>query len=512
LPAAAFPASPVALRALRRRLVLIASTMLATMLFTVDTTIANIALPHMLGSLQATPEQGAWVLTSYIVSAAVATPLVGFFATRHGVRPVLVVCIAGFTLASCLCGTAQSLGQMVFYRALQGLFGGGLIPMSQVALLGAFPASQAARATSIWGLGVMIGPILGPPLGGFLTEFHGWRWVFYVNAPVGALALAGTLYAADATPRDRSRRFDALGYVLLALTLALLQLCLDRGNDLGWLDSPQIVATGIATALLGYMFLVHSLTSPAPFLHPALFQDRNFVICTSIMGLLALVMYAGISLQIPFTQHLLGYSVVDGGLLGAPRGIGMMIGMTVAAPLMSRLDARVVMGIGSVAVAISFLETRAFNLDVSALRIAVVTAMQGLGLGLYFVPIGALAYATLPLALRSEAGALFSVIRNLGGSVGIAAAFALLSWSADTNHAALVELLDVFDSGRWDAFARLGDAANPALMDLELQRQAAVIAYANVYTASLLLVLATTPLVLLIRSPRRPRAEPVPVQ
>jgi DHA2 family multidrug resistance protein len=499
-------------RARRARLILIASTMLATMLFPVDTTIANIALPHMLGSLQATPSQGAWVLTSYIVAAAVGTPLVGFFATRLGVRPVLATCIAGFTLASCLCGTAMTLEQMVLYRALQGLFGGGLIPLSQIALLTAFPAGQAARATSIWGMGVLLGPILGPPLGGYLTEYQGWRWVFYVNVPVGLLALAGTLFAADATTRDLARRFDALGYVLLALTLALLQLFLDRGNDFGWLDSPQIVATAIASGLLCYMFVVHSLTSHEPFLRPALFRDRNFVLCTLMMCLIALVMYAGISLQIPFTQQLQGYSVVEGGLLGAPRGIGMMIGMTAAAPLLTRLDARVVMGMGAAAASYSFFELRGFTLDVSALRISLVGVVQGLGLGLYFVPMGALAYATLPLPLRAEAGALFSVIRNLGGSVGIALGFAQLSRSTDMSHAALVERLDTFEAARWSALAGASGVPDLARIDIELQRQAAVIAYSNVYTAALLLVLATTPLVLLIRAPRQPPEEPAPAR
>ncbi len=491
------------------RALLVASTMLATLLFTIDTTVANIALPHMLGSLQATQEQGAWVLTAYIVASAVMTPLAGFLATRYGVRNIILGCIAGFIFFSCLCGAAQSLTQIVAFRALQGVFGAGLVPLSQVALLSVFPKKDHGRATALWGIGVMLGPVLGPPLGGYITEMYGWRWVFYVNVPVGALALFGTSLGAADAGRDPARRFDALGFALLALTLGLAQMFLDRGNDLRWFESAQSTATALAAAICAYMFIVHSMTRADPFLHLSLFRDRNFVLCTSLMTAVGVVMYASIALQIPFTQNLQGYSVIDGGLLGAPRGIGMMLGMMLASPLLGRIDPRYLLATGAFALGITLLELRGFTLDVSAARVAGVTLLQGFGIGLMFVPMGTLAFATLPDERRAEAGAFFSVTRNLGGSIGIASSFGLLSWSTDTQHARLVENLDSFEAARWSELARTALGDSPALLDMELTRQAAVIGYGNVYTAVFVVLLLTVPLLMLIRLPTRQSVDPL---
>lgn len=483
-------------------MLLIISTMLATLLFTIDTTVANVALPHMQGSLQATQEQLGWVLTGYIVASAVVTPLAGFLATRVGVRPIIMVSIAGFTLSSALCGAATSLEQIVAFRILQGICGAALVPLSQVTLLAAFPREQQAKATALWGIGVMIGPIVGPPLGGYLTEYFGWRSVFYINVPVGAFALLGTWLSPYETPRDPSRRFDALGYGLLALSLGLSQLCLDRGNDQGWFDSPEIVGTAFAAALCTYMFVVHSRSTSDPFLPPALFRDRNFVVCTLLMALLGIVLYATIALLTPFMQQLQGYPVLQAGLLVAPRGLGMMLAMGLCPWLMRRTDPRLPVLLAALAMGCAVYSMSGYTADVSGARIAFDTSLQGFGLGMFFVPLGSLAYATLAPELRAEASSLFSVLRNVGASIGISAAFAMLSASARTNHAYLTEGLTAFDSARWAELARDAVGADYARIDAEMARQAAVIAYSNDYTAMLALIMLTLPLVALLRVPR----------
>ena len=491
-----------------RRALLVASTMLATILYTLDTTIANVALPHMQGSLQASQDQIAWVLTSYIVVSAIATPLAGFLAVRHGRRNMLIACVAGFTLASMACGVATSLAEMVAFRMAQGAFGAGLIPLSQAALLDAYPRERHGRATAMWGMGVMVGPILGPTLGGYLTDVYDWRWVFFINVPFGALALAGILASVSGEDRDRSRPFDAFGFVLLALGIGLLQLCLDRGLGQDWFDSGEIVGELFFGLLLLNMFAVHTATSTRPFFERQLFTDRNFLVGLLLIFVMGSMLYATMVLLPPFLEQLQGYPVMIAGFLLAPRGVGTMISMFFVGRLIGRVDARVLAAIGMSLMALSSWEMSHFSLEVPARAVALSGFIQGLGLGMTFVPLTTIAFSTLDARLRNEASVLFSLVRNIGSSVGISFVVTMLARSTQANQSRIVESLGEFAGWRWQLAQKAFGADSPALVMREVARQASAIGYFNDFALVMVLALGALPLLLLLRAPERSAATP----
>src|SRR5690606_25548488 len=300
------------------------SVMLATIMQALDTTIANVALPHMQGTMGATYEQIAWVLTSYIVAAAICMPLTGFVAARFGRRRLFLWSVVGFTITSMLCGAAQNLEQIVLFRLLQGVFGASLVPLSQAVLLDAYPREQHGSAMALWGLGVMVGPILGPTLGGWLTEYYDWRWVFYINLPFGILAWLGITAYVHETPLQHGRRFDWFGFAMLSLAIGAFQMMLDRGHTLDWFASTEIAVEAILAGAGLYLFVAHMLTHDHPFLEPQLFRDRNFVVGLLFIFVVGMILLTTMTLLPPFLQNLLGYPVVDVGVLLAPRGVGTM--------------------------------------------------------------------------------------------------------------------------------------------------------------------------------------------
>ena len=309
------------------------SVMLATVIQALDTTIANVALPHMQGTMGASQDQISWVLTSYIVAAAIFMPLTGFITARLGRKRVFMWAVAGFTLASMLCGAAQSLPQIVLFRLLQGVFGASLVPLSQAVLLDTYPPERHGSAMAMWGVGVMVGPILGPSLGGWLTEYYSWRWVFYINLPFGLLAWLGLAAFVQETPVDRTRRFDLFGFALLSLAIASLQLMLDRGELLDWFNSREVIIEATLAGLAGYLFFVHMFTHQHPFIEPSLFKDRNFSVGLIFIFVVGVILLATMVLLPLFMQNLMGYPVVDVGFLLAPRGVGTMIAMIAVARL-----------------------------------------------------------------------------------------------------------------------------------------------------------------------------------
>ena len=319
----------------RRRALISISVMLATVMQALDTTIANVALPHMQGAVGASQEQISWVLTSYIVASAIVMPLVGFASDRLGRRRVFLWSVVGFTLTSMLCGAAQSLGQLVLFRLLQGIFGASLVPLSQAVMLDTFPKEKHGAAMAMWGMGVMLGPILGPTLGGWLTEYYSWRWVFYINLPFGILAWLGISAFVEETETDQSRRFDVLGFFLLSLAIGALQMMLDRGQSQDWLQSGEVLFELVLTVGAFYLFVCHMFTSKAPYIDPGVFRDRNFNLGLIFIFIVGIILLATMALLPPFLQNLMGYPVVDVGLILAPRGLGTMMAMVVVVVMLT---------------------------------------------------------------------------------------------------------------------------------------------------------------------------------
>ena len=430
--------------ALRRRRWLTVVVMMATIMQALDGTIANVALPNIQGSLSATQEQVAWVITSYIVSAAIATPLAGFCAVRFGVRRILVSSVIGFTIASMLCGAAQTLPQLVAFRTLQGVCGAALVPLSQTLMMEAYPREEQGKAMAMWGVGTMLGPITGPTLGGWLTDEYSWRWVFYINLPVGILCAVGLMILIKNKASDTPRPFDLLGFTLLSIAIGTFQLMLDRGEQIDWFGSKEIITEAAVAGVAAAMFVIHMLTSDHPFLPRDLFRDRNLmlgIIFTAITGLLMIVTA---TLLPPFLQQLKGYPVFTTGVVMAPRGIGTMISMFMVSRLIGKVDARWLITIGLSLCGISLYDMTQFSLDVSEGRVIWNGFMQGIGLGLVFPPLTTLAFATVPARIRTEGAAINALMRNLGASIGVAVLVAMLDRNTQINRSTLAEYLTPF--------------------------------------------------------------------
>jgi MFS transporter, DHA2 family, multidrug resistance protein len=499
-------------REVANRGLLVVSVMLATLMQALDTTIANVALPNMQGSLSATQDQVSWVLTSYIVAAAIATPATGWLASIMGRRRLLLIAIAGFTVASVLCGIANGIGEMVAFRLLQGLFGASLVPLSQSTLLDVYPREKHGAAMAMWGMGVMVGPILGPPLGGWLTDTYNWHWVFLINVPVGALALFGV---AASLPNDETRasRFDWRGFAFLATGIGALQLFLDRGEQQDWFSAVEIQIEA-ALAFLGfYLYVVHWMSSERPFLNLGLFKDRNFLASNIFIFVLGVVLFATMALLPPYLQNLMNYPVVTTGVLLAPRGVGTLIAMMMVGRLLARgADARILAGIGMLLTAYSLWQMVQWGSDVPASVIIEAGVVQGLGLGLVFVPISTVAYSTLPMAARTEAAGIFSLMRNIGSSVGISIVMTLLARGTQVNHAELAARIDPFggSTAQLPLGWNLSSSTTLAMLNGEVTRQASTIAFLNDFWLMMMMTLAAIPLLLLLK-PVKGRATPAVV-
>lgn len=488
------------------RILVTVCAMLATLMQALDSTIANVALPYMQGSLSATSDQITWVLTSYIVAAAIMTAPVGWLSARFGRRAIFVVSLVGFTVASMLCGAAQSLTQMVLFRLLQGVFGAALVPLSQATMLDLYPPAQRGQAMAVWGMGVMLGPILGPTLGGWLTDSYNWRWVFFVNLPFGILATAGLIVLLGDSRKDDTLKFDWIGFAVLSLGIGALQMMLDRGEQKDWFSSSEILTEAVLAGLGFYLFVVHMLTARKPFITPSLFRDRNLVSGLVVMFAVGSVLLATSALLAPYLQRLGGYPVATAGLLMAPRGFGTMLAMMVAGRLTSRMDPRLLMFAGLMAIAWSLYEMTGWTPDVTRSELISNSLVQGAGLGLVFTPLSVLTFATLAPELRAEGTALFSLSRNIGSAIGISVTSFLLSQNTQVMHAALASFVTPFNhmvqSG--GAYQYWNTVTPPTLMALneEITRQASVIAYVDDFKFMMLVTLPTALLLLLMRKPR----------
>jgi DHA2 family multidrug resistance protein len=487
------------------------SIMLATVMNSLDTTIANVALPHIQGSVSAGPEQIGWVLTSYIVSAAIMTPLTGWLAGRMGRKRLFQVSIAGFVLASMLCGIATTLPELVIFRLLQGVFGAALIPLSQAVLLDINPPEKHGQAMAIWGAGAILGPILGPALGGYLTENFSWRWCFYINLPIGILALLGVSFFIAHDRVAGQRRFDFLGFGALAIFVGAIQLVLDRGPSQDWFSSAEIWTETILAAISLWIFLAHTVTAEHPFFDRALARDRNFVTASIFGFFVGILLFSTMALLPPMMQGVMGYPVLTSGLVSMPRGVGSFLAMFIVGRLVGRVDTRLILFTGLALSTVALWQMMHFDLSMTSTPIIVSGIVQGLGIGLLFVPLSTLAFATIPPHLRAEGSAVYTLIRNMGASVGISIMQALVVANPQTMHASLAAKVvptdPVVRSGLPALFNPFSIPGLEAL-NAEITRQATMVAYVDDFRLMFFITIACMPMLLLMRRPRRAGGEP----
>ena len=506
---AAFPLAPA--RAVTSPLLITCVVMLATFITVLDSTIANVALPHMQASLGAAADTVTWVLTSYIVAAAIATPLTAWLGGRVGRKRLFVMAIAGFVLASMLCGLAQSLNQMVFFRLLQGASGAFLVPLGQSFILDAYPKEKHGQAMALWGVGIMVGPVMGPVLGGWLTDNFNWRWVFYVNLPFGLLALFGSL-AVLPSPEKLMRKFDAFGFVMLGIGIGALQLMLDRGQQQDWFQSTEVCIEAGICAIGLWIFGVHTLTARDTILPAALLRDRNIVTGFGFIFVVGMLQVGTSALLPPMLEQLYGYPVVAAGMTMAPRGLGTMIAMLIVGRLIGKLDARLMMIFGMMLIAVTMWWMTGFSPTMGTTPFLTSGFIQGFGTGFLFVPLNTLAFATVLPTMRTEAASFFSLLRNLGGSVGVSLSVGILARQSQIAHADIGGNVTPFSLPGADpniarALGATGDTV-VALLDATVNRQAAMIAYLDDFTLMMWLSVAVIPLVLLLRTPKVTAIDP----
>ena len=491
---------------LRRTLITVCA-MTATIMQALDTTIANVALPYMQGSLSASLDQINWVLTSYIVAAAIMTAPMGWLSDRFGRKRLFVICVTGFTFASLLCALAQNIEQMVLFRLLQGMAGAALVPLSQSVLLDSYSAEERSQAMAIWGVGVMLGPIMGPTLGAWLTDNYSWHWVFLINLPIGVITVLGLMAFMEETETQTHLRFDWFGFLALAVGIGSLQLLLDRGEQVSWFESNEIWIEAIVSAVGFYYFFAHSLTTPEPFVRFELFKDRNFVSGVVFMVVIGVVLFGTMALVTPFMQSLLGYPIQTAGFLLGSRGIGTLLTMMAAPRLMRLIESRYLILTGLALTGATLYHMTGFSLDTTQTTIVVTSIVQGVGLGLLFVPITSVAFATLPGHLRTGGTAMLTLVRNIGSSIGISMVIAQLTSGTTYMHARLTENVTPFNGALQmpdvAGTMNLQSDTGRAMLDQIVTQQANLIAYLNDYKLLMYLTLFMIPLVWIIGTTRK---------
>ena len=484
------------------RTIILMTVSLCTMLYVSTLTIVNVALPQMQGTLSATPDQISWVVTLNLVATAVATPMTGWLVARWGQRQVLIWCVVGFSLSTLLCATADSLGPLLAYRIGQGAFGAPLVPISQALLVTVYPPERRAFAQGVFGLSVVIGPALAPALGGYLAEAYNWRWIFLLILPLCVLALISVLAFIKETGHDGKVRLDWTGFIALSVAVTCLQLLLDRGERMDWFESREMVLVGVAMAVSAYVFMVHTATHDNPFINPALFRDRNFNI-----GLLLVFVYGMLNvtptvLFPPLLQNLKGFPDSTIGWILAMRGLGLAVGFYAAAR-MGKLDPRIGISIGLVAIGFSGLNTASFDLNVTDWEVAWTGVLQGFGCGVLWVPISVVAFSTLDPKLVPDASAIFHLLRNYGSSVLISLSVMVVIRTTKVSYSDMTQTISPFNealgfgfvTGSWNVDTLTGLMA----LSGEITRQASMIGYINAFILYTAVCFATIPLLILVR-------------
>lgn len=508
--ASAEPIPEQAALQVQNKALLTIGVMLAMIMQILDSTIANVALPHMQASLGATFDSISWVLTSYIIAAAVAIPITGWLSDTIGSRRLFLFSIMGFIVTSMLCGIAMNLPEMVAFRFLQGVAGAFIGPLSQTVMLDINRPAEQPRAMAVWSMGIMIGPIMGPIIGGWLTESYNWRWVFYVNLPVGALALGLIWWLLPSRPLAR-RSFDLFGFSMLAIALSALQLMLDRGNDRDWFHSTEIWIEAFVAAAAAWIFLVHLVTGKRTILDRELVRNTNMLMSLGFMLVVGLMMMAVMALMPPLLQRVYGYDVLDTGLLLVPRGVGILVSMFIASRLTGRMDPRILIITGLIIASVSLWQMTQWSITMSWHPFVISGLVQGLGVGLCFVPANSIAFATLAPRHRTEGASLLNLFRSMGGSVGISIVTTVLARNVQVSHEDLASHVTAFnmssvDPSTADRFADLGQAAM-SMVDAEINRQALMISYLDDFKLIMIITLCAIPLIMMLRPPK-PGSQP----
>jgi DHA2 family multidrug resistance protein len=481
--------------------------MLGAFLYSMDWSIAAVALPHMQGTFSATHDQIAWVITSYIVTSAIVMPTGGWLSTRFGRKRVFVWAVAGFTAASMLCGAANTLTTEVLARILQGASGAFLIPLSQAITLDTYPPEQHGKAMALWGTGAVMGTMLGPTVGGYVTEYLSWRYIFYINLPFGLLALLGAAAFVPETQRDPRRRLDWFGFLTLALGIGAVQMMLDRGQRLDWFESEEIVLLSGLGALGLYLFAVHSVTAREPFLDPRLIASRQFFVSLLLISVYGFLTVPVMVLMPTFLADLRGYNIDAIGLLQSPRGVGLLMALFVSGRITGKVDPRILIAIGLVCLGVSGAEMSTWTAEVGPWPIVWTGFLQGVGGGIMLVPIQVTAFSVLASHHRTEAAAVFNLVRSVWSSLGVSVMVTLFVRESSMGRALLVEHITPYSQAlRFigpDGGVDLSTEHGLAVIEHQIELQAAMLGYDAVFLLLAIVACAALPLLLVIGRQRK---------
>lgn len=496
---------------LNRRMIT-ASVMMATTVVILDMTIATIALPHMQGGLGATQDQVSWVMTTYFMMQAITMSATGWLAGRLGRKRLFIGALAGFAACSILSGNATSIEEILIFRALQGMFSAPIVPISQALMLDSYPRERHAQAMSIWGMGVMLAPVMGPVVGGWLTDEYSWRWVFYLSMPFSILGILGAIVFIRESPKNLDRKFDIFGFLMLALALAGLQFLLDRGESEGWFGSDLIIVTAATALLAAYLFVVHSATTRNPFISPGILKDRNYMIGLGFMFLLGVLVLSMNVLMPLFLQNLRGYPILTAAMVMMPRGLGSLFGLILAGKLSGKMDPRIQIALGFASTAYSAYLFSTFTPDVGIWAFIFAAFFNGIGIGMIFVPLTAVCFWTLPVDLRTEASTFTSLLRNYGSGIGVSIVMTVLSRTQSTSHAYMTEGINPYNEAmqapwlpeQWNILTLDG----LAMLNVEINRQALALGFLNDFTLITIGAVISVPLVFLLTRSRKDKATP----
>lgn len=489
------------------RIIITVPVLMASLLHAINMSTAYVALPNIQGNLSARPDQIGWIITAFVVATAVGTVLTGWLSGRFGRRRIFLGSIAGFTVTSALCGIAGSFESLVFYRVLQGFVSAPLLPISQAIMLDTYPRRLHGFAMSIWSLGMIMGPILGPTIGALLTEYYGWRYLFSINIPMGVAAFVAILFTLPEA-ETRKQALDWIGVTSLIVGVSCLQLVLDRGERLDWFDSPEIIIEAVIAVLAMYIFVVHSLTHPRPYINLAIFRDRNFVVGLSLIFMFGIAVFSSLFLLPLFLQNVQDYPVLSAGWIVSVRGIGTMFAMLMGGTLADRFPAKYLILFGLICVGVSNYAMTQWTSEVQFDEIVWITIVNGYGMGLMWVTLTTVTFSTLAPNFRVEGASLFALIRSIGASMGTSVIVAILVRSSQVNYIEMRNHINTFTESlnvlgtpsSWN----LDSAAGVAALQKLVLAQAEMVAYLNAFVFLVAVAFVAMPLVFLFKSPPKP--------